>query len=115
MSEDCLFCKMFAGTIKADEVYRDADMIAIRDIKPTAPTHILVIPGKHIANLHEFSASGETGLLGKVMARAGEIGRAHGRHGYRVVVNEGSDAGQSVFHLHAHVIAGAAMGWPPFP
>ena len=115
MNDDCLFCKMVKGEIKAQEVYRDDDLIAIRDIKPVAAAHILVIPAKHIENLHEFAALGETELLGKVLARAGAIGRANGRAGYRVVINEGADAGQSVFHLHAHVLAGQAMGWPPFP
>lgn len=111
---ECVFCKMVRGEIAAQEVYRDDDLIAIKDIKPQAPTHVLVIPVKHARNLHDAAGLGDDALLGKLFARAGEIGRAAGPSGYRVVVNEGADGGQTVFHLHVHVLAGRAMGWPPF-
>jgi len=111
---DCIFCKIVNKQIPAREVYRDAGVIAIEDINPQAPVHVLVIPVEHGRNLHDFAALAGPERLGALLHRAGEIGRTLGPGGYRVVMNEGSDGGQTVSHLHAHVLAGRPMGWPPF-
>src|SRR5687767_14641811 len=110
---DCLFCKLRDGDIPATITYRDDDAIAFRDIKPEAPFHELVIPTRHIVNVGEASPE-DAAILGKLMLVAGERGRASGYpDAFRVIANSGRGAGQTVFHLHLHVIAGRPLSWPP--
>ncbi len=108
---DCLFCGIAAREIPATIVHEDDDVVAFRDLRPVAPLHVLVIPKKHVASLAEADAS----LAGTVAAAAARVAREAGyaERGYRVVANVGPDAGQSVAHLHFHVLAGRALGWPP--
>lgn len=113
MHEDCLFCKIVRKQIPAQEVLRDDHVVAFHDLNPQAPTHVLVIPTRHAASLSAFAALGDAAAAERLLGAAGEIGTRFGPDGYRVVINEGPDAGQSVFHLHAHVLAGRALGWPP--
>ncbi len=109
----CLFCRIIAGEIPATIVYRSDDVIAFRDAHPQAPTHILVIPTRHIASLADVQAS-DTALLGRLITVAGQVAQAEKLNaGYRLVVNTGTQAGQSVFHLHVHLLGGRAMHWPP--
>jgi histidine triad (HIT) family protein len=114
MSTGCLFCNIVARTTPAEIVFEDGHVLAFRDIRPVAPTHFLVIPKKHIVGVHEATAA-DTELVGRVVLAARnvaeELGLADG--GYRLVVNQGADAGQSVFHLHCHVMGGRRMAWPP--
>ena len=109
----CLFCKIIRREIPADEVFRDEHVVAFRDLHPVAPTHVLVIPTTHVAHLSEFAEKMDPGASARLLAVAAELGTRFGTRGYRVVTNEGPDAGQSVFHLHLHVLAGRALGWPP--
>ena len=115
MSEEtCLFCKIINGDIPADFVHQDDRCVVIRDINPQAPTHVLVIPREHIESLDDVSERDEAlvGHLMRVGARvANDLG--HSEDGYRTVINTGAGAGQSVFHLHVHVLAGRPMNWPP--
>ena len=112
--ENCLFCKIIGGEIPGDFVHQDDSCVVIRDINPQAPTHLLVIPREHLESLDDASQKDE-GLLGhllRVGARmANDLG--HGESGYRSVINTGAGAGQSVFHLHVHVLGGRPMNWPP--
>jgi len=108
----CIFCKIVRNEIPADEVMRDEHVVAFRDLNPQAPTHVLVIPTAHAAHLSEFMQSSPEEAV-HVLTAAAELGRRFGPGGYRVVMNEGDDAGQSVHHLHAHVLAGRRLGWPP--
>ncbi len=113
---DCLFCKMVDGRIEPSIVYQDGDCIAFNDIQPRAPVHILIVPRRHIASLNDLDpVDAET--VGKLFLAARAIARDRGfaESGYRTVINCNADAGQSVFHLHLHILAGRAMGWPPFP
>ena len=114
MTADCLFCKMVSGQIKPNTVYEDSDVLAFKDINPQAPVHVLVIPKKHIATLNDLDA-GHTELTGKLIKAAvhvaGESGIAES--GYRIVMNCNADAGQSVFHVHLHLLGGRVMHWPP--
>lgn len=110
---ECIFCRIARGEIPAQLVYEGADVVAFRDLNPQAPTHILVIPRRHLSSLHQ---SGEDpALLGTLLRAAREVaeGAEIDASGYRVVINTGPDAGQSVAHLHLHVLGGRAMGWPP--
>jgi histidine triad (HIT) family protein len=108
-----LFGKIVRGELKADIIYEDELCIAIRDINPQAPTHVLVIPRKEIARLSDATA-GDQALLGHLLLAAGRIARSLGvDEAFRLVVNNGAEAGQSVFHLHLHLLAGRAMRWPP--
>ncbi len=109
---DCLFCKIARSEIPAQMVYQDDGFVAFRDINPQAPTHILVIPRQHIATLNEAQ---DNLLLGKLMVRVRDLARKEGlgERGYRVVINTNEEAGQTVFHLHAHVLGGRRMAWPP--
>ena len=109
---DCLFCKMIRGEIKAKVERDDQDLFAIHDIRPQAPHHVLVIPKKHIATLHEMQAQDQE-LLGKVIYGARQIAEKNGWEHYRLVFNNGAGAGQSVFHIHLHLLAGRSMSWPP--
>jgi histidine triad (HIT) family protein len=113
MSSDCLFCKIAAGVIPATIVYEDDRVIAIQDIKPQAPTHLLVIPRAHHANIGELADASDAALMAKLFEVASALGREHGADGYRLVMNTGADGGQTVDHLHVHVLAGRAMHWPP--
>jgi len=111
---DCLFCKIIADEVQAGLVHEDERCVVIRDINPQAPTHLLVIPRDHIESLDEASQKDEAmlGHLLRVAARvANDEGLADG--GYRTVINTGAGAGQSVFHLHVHVLGGRPMHWPP--
>lgn len=110
---DCIFCKIVRKEIAADEVLRDEHIVAFRDLNPQAPTHVLVIPTKHAAHLSEFARDSSDQGAARLLAAAAEIGTRFGPNGYRVVMNEGPDAGQSVHHLHAHVLAGRHLSWPP--
>jgi histidine triad (HIT) family protein len=110
---DCIFCKIVRKEIPAKEVMRDEHVVAFTDLNPQAPTHVLVIPTAHAENLSTFAEQGNGAAAARLLAAAAEIGRRAGSGGYRVVMNEGPDAGQSVFHLHAHVLAGRRMAWPP--
>jgi histidine triad (HIT) family protein len=113
MSPDCLFCKIVAGTIPANRVYEDERSIIFPDINPQAPTHVLIIPKQHIASLAKCRAE-DTALLGYLMAAAAEFARSHHLdRGYRIVVNTGDDGGQTVSHLHLHLLGGRHMNWPP--
>ena len=109
---DCLFCRISSGEASADRVYEDEHAVAFRDINPTGPTHILVIPRKHIATLADLTAEDDA-LVGRLHRVAAQVARADGRGDFRVAVNCGAGAGQSVFHLHLHVIGGRALAWPP--
>ena len=113
MNENCLFCKIVRKEINAKEVLRDEHVVAFHDLNPQAPTHVLVIPTVHAEHLSAFAEQGNDVAAGRLLAAAAEIGTRFGPGGYRVVVNEGPDAGQSVFHQHAHVLAGRPLGWPP--
>jgi histidine triad (HIT) family protein len=114
MSADCLFCKIVSGAIPSDIVHRDQQVTAFRDIQPRAPVHILVVPNQHIASLGEVDGA-EPAVLAALFRAAAAVARQAGvaERGYRVVVNTGADAGQSVAHLHLHVLGGRALGWPP--
>ena len=112
--EVCLFCKIIAGKIPGDFLHQDEQCVVIRDINPQAPMHVLVIPRDHVESLDDASQKDEAllGHLLRVGARvANDLG--HGDSGYRSVINTGAGAGQSVFHLHVHVLGGRSMNWPP--
>ena len=107
-----IFSKIIAREIPADIVYEDDRALAFRDINPVAPTHVLVIPKREIVNLGD-SVDDDAELLGHLMRVAGEVAKLEGLSDFRVVTNSGAGAGQSVFHLHLHVIGGRALSWPP--
>lgn len=111
---DCLFCRIVEGEIPADVVMRTEDLVAFRDINPQAPTHILIIPRTHVATVSELDGP-EAEIMGKLFLAAKELAREEGieEGGYRMVVNAGPDAGQTVFHIHLHLLGGRRMGWPP--
>ena len=112
-SPDCLFCKIVKGTIPANRVYEDERCIGFPDINPQAPTHLLVIPKQHIAS-HAKALEEDTALLGHLMAAAAAMARDQKLdRGYRIVLNTGSDGGQTVSHLHLHLLGGRPMAWPP--
>jgi histidine triad (HIT) family protein len=110
---DCLFCKIVADEVPSERVFDDDDVIAFRDINPKAPTHVLVIPRRHIPDAHALTdADGD--ILGKLFAAARQVADDAGLgKGYRVVTNIGPESGQTVFHLHFHVLGGRPMSWPP--
>ena len=112
--ENCLFCKIIAGQIPSDIVHQDDSCVVIRDINPQAPLHVLVIPRDHVESLDDASQKDE-GLLGHVLRVGARVANdsGHGEGGFRTVINTGEGAGQSVFHLHVHVLAGRRMNWPP--
>lgn len=114
MSNDCLFCKIQAGEIPADLVYESDTAVAFRDINPQAPTHVLVIPRKHIATINDIGPEDQE-VVGSLYTAARAIAAEEGMAevGYRVVMNCNEGAGQSVFHIHLHVLGGRAMSWPP--
>jgi histidine triad (HIT) family protein len=108
---DCIFCKIAAHEVPSQIVHEDDDVVVFRDTRPVAPFHVLVIPKRHVASL----AEADTGLAGTVAVAAAKAAAAagHAERGYRVVTNVGPDAGQSVPHLHFHVLAGRGLSWPP--
>ncbi len=110
---DCLFCKMVSGDITPDSVYEDDQVLAFRDLNPQAPLHVLVIPRQHISTLNELNDSNEQ-LAGHLLAAAAKIAAREGYadSGYRTVMNCNADGGQTVFHLHLHLLAGRKMQWP---
>ena len=115
MSEpDCLFCRIVANEIPVDFIEHDGQSIVIRDINPQAPTHLLVIPREHMESLDDASQKDEA-LLGHLLRVGARVANAAGlaEDGYRTVINTGAGAGQSVFHLHLHVIGGRPLNWPP--
>jgi len=111
MAEDCLFCKIVAGDIPASIVYQDQDVLAFEDVAPKAPTHVLVIPREHLADLGELAVHPQ--LAGALVAGIGNTVQTLGLSSYRTVFNTGTEAGQTVFHVHAHVLAGRSLTWPP--
>ncbi len=112
-SPDCLFCKIVDGTIPAKRLHETDDLLAFADINPQAPVHLLVIPKRHIAS-HAHALPEDAALLGRLFAAAGDLARQHHLdRGYRLVINTGPDGGQTVDHLHVHLLGGRAMGWPP--
>jgi len=114
MVAGCLFCSIVAGAVPAQIVLENEHVLAFRDIHPAAPTHALVIPRKHLAGVHD--ASPEDGaMLGQLVLTARDVAEKLGlaQGGYRLVLNQGTDGGQSVFHLHCHVLGGRPMAWPP--
>jgi histidine triad (HIT) family protein len=112
---DCLFCKIVAGEIPATIVKRSADALAFRDIDPRAPTHVLVIPTRHVPAVRDIQGAEGERALGRLLTFASELATELGLDGggYRLVTNTGSDAGQSVDHLHFHLLGGRRMSWPP--
>lgn len=112
--DDCIFCKIVAGEIPATMIYEDERAVAFRDLNPQAPTHALVIPRAHVASLNEASEDDEA-LLGHLLLVAARVARdeGHADGGYRTVINTGAGAGQTVFHLHVHVLGGRRLTWPP--
>ena len=111
---DCLFCKMVAGEIQPDTVYEDEQVLAFRDINPQAPTHVLIVPRQHIATLNDLDRD-SAGLVGSMTLAAAAIARQEGfaEDGYRTVMNCNAHGGQTVFHIHMHLLGGRVMGWPP--
>ena len=114
MSDDCLFCKIAKHEIPATLVYEDDEVLAFEDISPQAPFHVLVIPRKHISTLNDLTPD-DTALTGSLITRATQIAKdkGHAEDGYRTVFNCGRGAGQTVFHIHLHLLAGRSMTWPP--
>jgi histidine triad (HIT) family protein len=111
---DCLFCRLAAGEIPASILFEDDRLVAFKDITPQAPTHILVIPRRHISTLNDLGP-GDDGLVGEMTRRAAALAREQGLadRGYRVLFNCNADAGQTVFHIHMHLLGGRRLGWPP--
>jgi histidine triad (HIT) family protein len=114
MAADCLFCKILAGDIPSEVVLETETTYAFRDVNPTAPTHVLVIPREHVANAAEVN-SGHGPVLAEMLETARRVAEADGiaERGYRLVFNVGNDSGNTVPHLHLHVIGGRGMSWPP--
>jgi histidine triad (HIT) family protein len=111
---DCIFCKIIAGEIPCRKIYEDDGMLAFHDITPQAPVHFLLIPKKHIRNLMELEA-GDEALMGRLLNKAQELAKELGceEKGARFVINAKSDGGQTVDHLHIHILGGRSLGWPP--
>ena len=111
---DCIFCKIGSGVIKADLVYEDDDLVAFRDLSPQAPNHVLIIPRRHIATTNDLTPE-DSDLVGRMVLAAKKVAELEGvaERGYRTVLNCNAEAGQSVFHIHMHVLGGRPMKWPP--
>ena len=111
---DCLFCKIIAGEIPGAILYQDDHLVALKDINPQASTHVLIVPRRHIASLNDLTPEDDA-LVGEMTRRAAAIAREHGHAdgGYRTVFNCNADAGQTVFHIHLHLLGGRRFGWPP--
>jgi histidine triad (HIT) family protein len=112
--KDCLFCGIVNGKIKGEIVYQDEAVVAFRDVNPKAPVHVLIVPRKHIGNLLELEPDDER-VIGNVFRAAVTLAEQEGiaKSGFRIVVNCGANAGQTVFHLHYHLLGGRRLGWPP--
>ena len=112
---DCVFCKIAEGKSTADFVFKDGDVFAIRDAHPIAPTHILIIPKKHIPNLMELDGTEDSALISKMISTAVEVAErvSLSKHGFRLVWNCRADGGQTVDHIHLHLLGGRQMKWPP--
>ena len=112
---NCLFCKIVVGEIDADIIYETEHLLAFRDINPQAPTHVLIIPRRHVATINDIAAAEAEDEIGRLYGAAAHIARQEGiaDDGYRVVMNCNEAAGQTVFHLHLHLLGGRSMGWPP--
>jgi histidine triad (HIT) family protein len=112
-SSSCLFCRIIRGEIPAKKIYEDSDVFAFEDINPQAPTHLLIIPKRHFAGLKEAGPA-DAEIIGRCHLAAARIARQRDiEQGYRTVLNVGPDAGQSVFHLHVHLLGGRPLRWPP--
>jgi len=111
---DCLFCKILKGEIPAAIIYEDERMIAFKDINPQAPLHALIVPKRHIGSLNDLTPD-DDGLVGEMIRRAAAIAGQHGYadRGFRTVFNTNAEAGQTVFHIHLHLLAGRGLSWPP--
>lgn len=109
--KDCIFCKIASGEVQAQIVYQDEDVVVFKDLNPQAPTHLLIIPVKHIAKLDEASEQ-DTALLGKLQLTAAKVAKELGIKDFRLITNNGKGAGQSVEHLHYHLMAGRRFLWP---
>ena len=111
---DCLFCRIAEGSIPASIIHQDDAVIAFRDIHPQAPTHVLVVPRRHVTSLLDL-APGDDALVGAMVRRARDLARdlGLGERGFRLVMNCGDDAGYSVHHIHLHLLGGRPLGWPP--
>jgi histidine triad (HIT) family protein len=111
---DCIFCKIGAKQIQAMVVFEDDDLLAFRDINPQAPVHILIIPKKHVGSVNDFDAA-DTLLIGRMVTAAKQLAKQEkiASSGYRLIFNTGADGGQSVSHVHLHLLGGRHMGWPP--
>jgi histidine triad (HIT) family protein len=114
MNPDCLFCKIVAGQTPGSIVYADETLVAFKDINPQAPLHVLIIPRRHIASLNDLSDSDDA-LVGSMIRRAAALAKERGysESGYRTVFNTNRGAGQTVFHIHLHLLAGRPLTWPP--
>jgi len=111
---DCLFCRIIAGEIPGKFIYQDDEVVAISDINPQAPLHALIIPRRHIATLNDLTPADDA-LVGSLFRTAAALAKQHGyaERGYRTVFNCNKEAGQTVFHIHLHLLAGRGLGWPP--
>jgi histidine triad (HIT) family protein len=111
---DCLFCKIVAGQIPGAIVYQDERLVAFKDINPQAPMHVLIVPRRHISTLNALQAD-DDGLVGEMVRRAAALAADGGyaERGYRTIFNCNAEAGQTVFHIHLHVLGGRTLGWPP--
>lgn len=109
---DCLFCRIASGEIPSKTVYADERIVAFHDVAPKAPTHVIVIPRRHIGRLADATPDDQA-VLGEIVARAASIARDLGLEHYRLVVNNGEGAGQTIFHLHFHILGGRPLAWPP--
>jgi histidine triad (HIT) family protein len=111
---DCLFCRVIAGEMPAAIVFQDEAVVAFTDINPQAPLHVLIVPRTHIASLNDLTA-GDDPLVGSMFRRAAALAKEHGydQRGYRTVFNTNREAGQTVFHIHLHLLAGRRLAWPP--
>ena len=111
---DCLFCRIIAREIPGQIVYEDDEVVVLKDINPQAPLHVLIVPRRHIATLNDL-VPGDDGLIGSMFRRAALLAKEHGyaERGYRTVFNTNREAGQSVFHIHLHLLAGRSLTWPP--
>ncbi len=112
MSANCLFCKICKGEIPADKLFEDDEVLAFRDINPEAPVHFLVIPKKHISGPADVGKEEEQ-LIGKMMRIGSQVAKQEGIDHFRVVYNNGAQAGQTVFHIHMHILGGRSLTWPP--
>jgi len=111
MSESCIFCRIINGELPSEKIYEDEHFIAIKDVSPAAPNHVLLMPKKHFKNITEVDDSTICDITSKISKVAKEMGVLE--NGFRIVVNTGEDGGQTVDHLHFHILGGREMGWPP--